>query len=179
MSDCRKVILHPIPGRPNEYLDRRVHDLACVVNEDNEYWEKNKKFKSYSDVLKKYKGKGISSIDNSRYKDFVRICFKMLVDLILEDIVIKNYAFKWPSVNGGYVFMGDLNHPENLGYKVRFDRKHCRPNILWRDMFKFVQHKKKYYYIMELDSIRLKRKMWKLVQSGHTYPKIKLKYGAK
>lgn len=155
MSDCRRVIHYRI--RKRDYWVH-THSINCLVNEKNEYWRKvGFKKPIYSEVLSKYKNKGIKSIDEGRYSDFSREIFEITLKLIMEDLIIRNYYFAFPcsSLAGKLVMAQDSTYyrPVVIGFKKNVQRMPVRWNI-----------KLSYKY---------QKRVTNMIRRGHYYPTLK------
>ena len=152
-----------------------MHDGKCLVNEDNELWKKNAaKKKPYEEVLKKYKGKGIWYIDKGKYTEFAYYLFVIALRLIMKDLIYRNFAFKFPHVNGGYILLGNINYK----FKMIDGRKMQEVNVIWIDFLKYISAKRKHSYTMRLNK-RWRKIVYAMVYSGHFYPKYKGIHGKK
>ena len=164
MSDCQRTTKY-VRSDGSKY-ELICHDEICLVNERNEYWARNnKKKRSYSTLLKRYRNKGINSIDNWDYAVFARECFLIVWDLILRDMINYNYAFKFPYISGGYIVI--VGHQKNLVDKYRYGKG--KAVVLWVDFQKYIT--KRFYYKFTL-SRKLKNKIKDKVNDGHNYETI-------
>lgn len=138
----------------------RTHNQKCLLNEDNELWNKyGFKKKVYKNFSKKYRGRGLPPV-----RKLSKEIFEITLDLILKDVVEKNCTFVFPSRDSG-----KLKMMEGRNYKYNLKTKLAYNHIAIID-FKKNTPGHPYKWIVKLGKkyIRLKNK---LVESGHFYPK--------
>jgi len=166
MSDCQLVTHYETR---NSHFWSRTHDEDCLVNENNEYWHKfGFKKRVYADFVKKYKGKGIPSIDKGHCDKFAKEVFEITLDLILKDLIEKNQNFYLPCNITGYFRMANIGR-KKYDLRLGFDWNRLivvdfKKNSPWHP----------YMWIVTLGN-PYKKLMIGLKEKGHFYTKYRIK----
>lgn len=103
LSDCQLVY---ITGREGHKYPVFYHNTDCLLDPDNEYWDKNNNIGSWLKLIRRHK-----NTDHSLYYNIKRIVRKVVfifMDMLMEDLIEYNYGFSFPNINGGFIFIGSI-----------------------------------------------------------------------
>lgn len=167
MSDCRKAILHQKAN--GEFVERLIHDSKCLTDENNELWRTTGYRQKWNrESLRKYRGKGINRLDIFNYNAFAREVFEITFDLILDDVIKRNYQFAFPSINGGKLVASVSRTKINGRRPSRLVPPSISYHLYLIDFMKLAKRRNKVK--VRFGSNKIRKEFRKLVKSGHTYP---------